>query len=241
VVVLLHGGFWRAVYGKSLMNDLAADIMARGWAAWNLEYRRLGTIPPGGWPGTFEDVAAGIDHLARMAGDAGLDAGRVVTVGHSAGGHLALWAAVRHKLSTLAPGDASGTSTATTAATPAAVKLVGAVALAPVSDLSEAWRLGLGGGVVSRLMGGGPDRYPERYAVGDPASTLPLGVPQVIVHGDRDGAVPVELSRRYAERAIAAGDRVTLVELPGVGHMELIDSSSKAWAVAAEHLASLLG
>lgn len=237
VVVLLHGGFWRALYGTSLMSELAADVVARGWAAWNLEYRRLGTIPPGGWPGTFEDVAAGIDHLGKVAGDAGLDAGRVATVGHSAGGHLALWAAARHKLVAGAPGAPSTAG----AVVPAAVELRGVVALAPVSDLAEAWRLGLGGGVVSRLMGGGPDRYPERYAVADPAAAVPLGVPQVIVHGDRDGAVPVELSRRYAERAIAAGDRVALLELPGVGHMELIDPSSQAWAMAADYLGLLLG
>ena len=227
VVVVLHGGFWRAMYTKSLMTPMSADMIDRGWAAWNLEYRRIGTIPSGGWPGTFDDVGAGIDHLATMAGEHRLDLGRVVTVGHSAGGHLALWAAGRAKLAADAPGAGN-------------LLLRGAVGLAPVADLVEANRLGLGGGVVPRLMGGTPEQHPERYAVGDPAKLLPMGVPQVLVHGDNDGAVPLSVSRGYVERAMAAGDPATLVELPGVGHMELIDPASQAWSATVVHLRRLL-
>jgi acetyl esterase/lipase len=231
VVVLLHGGFWRAMYTKSLMTPLAGDVVDRGWAAWNLEYRRLGTIPNGGWPGTFEDVGAGIDHLTTLARANHLDVDRVVAVGHSAGGHLALWAAGRGNLPPEAPG----------APAPAgSVRLCAAVGLAPVADLAEAARTGVGGGVVLRLVGGSPERYPERYAVADPAQLLPTGIPQVLVHGDNDGAVPLSLSRRYVQRAVAAGDRATLVELPGVGHMELIDPASSAWSATVVHLKRLL-
>lgn len=230
VVVLLHGGFWKAVYTKSLMTALAADIMERGWAAWNLEYRRIGSIPGGGWPGTFEDVGAGIDHLATVAGMHPLDLSRVVTVGHSAGGHLALWAAGRPKLPPEAPGAPAGPG----------VRVSGAIGLAPVADLAEAAAMGLGGGAVIRLLGGSPERRPERYAVADPARLLPLGVPQVLVHGDRDGAVPIVVSRHYVERAVAAGDPATLVELPGVGHMELIDPASAAWSSVLLHLRRLV-
>jgi pimeloyl-ACP methyl ester carboxylesterase len=109
-----------------------------------------------------------------------------------------------------------------------------------VSDLVEAARLGLGGGVVLRLMGGPPSRHPERYAVGDPAQLLPMGVPLVLVHGDVDGAVPLSLSRRYAEQARAAGDPVTLLELPGVAHMALIEPASAAWQATLPALRTLL-
>jgi len=235
-VVLLHGGFWKALYTKSLMTPLAADVIDRGWAAWNLEYRRVGGVPRGGWPETFEDVGAGIDHLATAARSFPLDLGRVVAVGHSAGGHLALWAAGRGRLPPGAPGAAEpGGSPGV-----AVVRVHGAVGLAPVSDLVEADRMGLGGGAVAKLMGGSPERHPDRYALADPARLLPLGVPQVLVHGDADGAVPVALSRHYVEQARAAGDDATLVELAGVNHMELIDPASAAWSATLLHLRRLL-
>jgi acetyl esterase/lipase len=256
VVILLHGGFWKAMYTKGLMTQLAADVMDRGWAAWNLEYRRLGGIPSGGWPATFEDVGAGIDHLASVAASFSLDLSRVVAVGHSAGGHLALWAAARGALPPGAPGapGALGADGAAGAAGPAgaagalgraggagvAVGLCGVVGLAPVSDLAEAARMGLGGGAVARLMGGPPARHPDRYAVADPAQLLPMGVAQVLVHGDRDGAVPIALSRHYIEQAQAAGDPAVLVELPDIGHMELIDPASPAWTATVVHLRRLL-
>ena len=101
--------------------------------------------------------------------------------------------------------------------------------------------MGLGGGAVLRLMGGPPERHPDRYSIADPAQLLPMGVPQVLVHGARrDGAVPIGLSRRYYEQAVAAGDRATLVELPEIGHMELIDPASTAWAATVVHLRRLL-
>jgi len=114
------------------------------------------------------------------------------------------------------------------------------VGLAPVADLAEAAELRLGGGVVPRLIGGPPERYPERYSVANPAQLLPIGVPQVLVHGDVDGAVPVTVSRHYVERAAAAGDPATLVELPGVAHMELIDPASPAWSATLLQLRRLL-
>jgi acetyl esterase/lipase len=226
VAVLLHGGFWRSTYGRGLMDGLAADLAARGWAAWNLEYRRVGPfgVGGGGWPGTFEDVAAGIDALAGPAGAAGLDLGRVVTVGHSAGGHLALWAAARPGLPDGAPG-----------ARPA-IAVTGAVALAGVCDLAAAARDRLGGSAVPALLGGRPERVPERYALASPAERLPLGVPQVLVHGGADRIVPVGQSRRYAAAARAAGDACELVELRGVDHFAVIDPRSPAWLAAVERL-----
>jgi acetyl esterase/lipase len=224
VAVVIHGGFWRSTFGSGLMDGLAADLAARGWAAWNLEYRRLGLLGGGGWPATFDDVAAGIDVLAGLAASRSLDLGRVVTVGHSAGGHLALWAAARPGLPDGAPG-----------ARPA-VAVTGAVSLAGVCDLAAAARDGVGGSAVRRLLGGGPERVPERYALASPAERLPLRVSQVLVHGDEDRLVPVEQSRRYAAAARAAGDACELVELPGVEHFALIDPRSPAWLAAAERM-----
>ena len=178
----------------------------------------------GGWPATFADVAAAIDHLAVVEGELPLDLDRVVTIGHSAGGHLALWAGARPGLPDGAPG-----------ARPA-VRVTHAVAQAGVSDLGEAARLGLGGGAVRRLLGGTPVERPEPYALGSPLERLPLGVPQLLVHGEEDDTVPVALSRRYAQAAAASGDRVDLSTLPGVAHFEHIDPSSQAWKIVTDWL-----
>lgn len=230
VVVLLHGGFWKRAYGLRLMHGLAADVAARGWAAWNLEYRRVGVLSGGGWPATFDDVAAGIDRLAGMARIHRLDLTRVVTVGHSAGGHLALWAAARPRLPDGSPGRL----------TPDSVIVTGAIGLGAVSDLESAARAGLGGGATVRLLGGPPGGHADRYAVASPFALLPLGVPQVLVHGCADDTVPVAMSERYAERSIALGDDATLVALPGVGHFEPIDPGTAAWGATADHIKALL-
>jgi acetyl esterase/lipase len=228
VVVLLHGGFWRGPYTKRLMRRLAAAVALRGWAAFNVEYRRVGPVGGGGgWPTTFEDVAAAIDHLGTVDG---LDTGRVVTCGHSAGGHLALWAAGRGRLPAGAPG-----------ARPIGVRVTGAVSLAGMPDLVRAAELGLGGGAAAALLGGTPDQVAERYRVASPAALLPLGVPQVLVHGLHDAVVPAALSAAYQQRASAAGDDAVFEPVTGAGHMALIEPSGGTWALVASQLARLLG
>ena len=215
VVVLIHGGFWRARYNLRLEDELVADLTSRGFAVWNLEYRRLGFRSRGGWPATFEDVAAGIDRLGQL--EEPLDTARVFAVGHSAGGHLAFWAAARRGL----PADAPGAEPA--------IRLAGAVAQAGVVDLREAHRLGLSRGVVRTLMGGPPGKLPQRYDVASPIERLPLGVPQLLVHGEADDVVPVQIARGYHQRAKEAGDPCELVSLPGLGHMEHLDPGPGAW------------
>jgi acetyl esterase/lipase len=207
VGVLIHGGYWRARYDRSLMDALAADLAAHGWAAWNLEYRRIGPGGTGGWPQTFEDVAAGIDHLAHV--DAPIDLGRVVAIGHSAGGQLALWAATRDQCQ---------------------VSVYRAVGQAAVSDLRAAARLRLSDGAAIELLGGTPEQVPERYAAASPAERLPLGVPVLLVHGAQDDTVPVAFSRDLHAAALAAGDRCDLVIGERDGHYEHIDPASSAWA-----------
>ena len=226
VAVVIHGGFWRDHWLRDSTDAIAIDLARRGWATWNLEYRRVGS--GGGWPATLEDVAFGIDHLAAAAADHPLDLERVAAIGHSAGGHLALWSAVRPHLSDGIPDPT------------AQVRLAGVVALAPVGDLEAGHSNGIGSNAVEDFLRRSPADGSERYDAADPARLLPLGIPQVVVHGVLDEAVPVEMSRRYVAAATAAGDRVTYEELADVGHMELIDPSHEAWPRAAALLDTLV-
>jgi acetyl esterase/lipase len=209
VAATLHGGYWRAKYSKRLMKAVCADLARRGFAAWNVEFRRLGRGQGGGWPATFDDVAAAIDHLAELDDDR-LDLGSVTAVGHSAGGQLALWAAARQD---------------------PRVPVRRVVAMAAVCDLAAArepaWE----------LLGGTPEQVPDRYAAADPMRLLPLGVPTLLVHGVEDETVPIARSRRYAEAAAAAGDEVGLIEPTPGGHRVHIDPRSGAWRAAADWIA----
>jgi acetyl esterase/lipase len=242
VVVLIHGGSWSKRYGKEVMRGLARDARRRGFAVWNIEYRRLGN--GGGWPHTFADVGAAIDHLRAL--DAALDLARVSVVGHSAGGHLALWAAGRSRLAPGAPGapatpgrrvDDGGAG-----AGRGEIRLVRAVALAGVCDLEGAYRR-WHGGAARALMGGSPQELPERFAIADPMAVVPLEMPVLLVHGVEDATVSVELSRSYARAAAAAGGSVELVELEGPQgyHRAHIDPRSSAWRIAAGWLEHAVG
>jgi acetyl esterase/lipase len=228
VVVLIHGGFWRAVYTKRLMNGLAEAVVERGWAAWNIEYRRLGFLGGGGgWPRTLSDVAAAIDHVAVM--DGAVDPTRVVTCGHSAGGQLALWAAARGRLRVGSPGDR------------VVVKVRGAVSLAGVVDLKEADRLGLGSDATAGFLGGHWEQQEERYRCSSPMALLPIGVPQVLVHGTQDAVVPPSMSENYESQATKHGDAVRYIPVDGVGHRDLIDPRGIGWTTAETELQHLIG
>ena len=204
VVVVIHGGFWKAEYDASLGRPMAASLVAEGWAAWNLEYRRVGN--GGGAPWTVDDVAAGIDALAHVD----LDLSTVVTLGHSAGGHLAVWAAGRGKFDRWPP----------------RVRVTAAISQAGVLDLTRGHQEGLGGGAVARMLGHapGPDDEPV-----DPIRQLPLDVPVWCVHGVDDDVVPISQSEAYVEAARALGAEAELVEVDG-DHYVVIDPTSAAWA-----------
>jgi len=222
VVVLIHGGYWRAAYTKHLMRALARAVVAQGWVAWNIEYRRIGLLGGGGgWPATFSDVAAAIDHLGTVRG---VDPTQVVALGHSAGGQLALWAAARPGLPEGAPGAAP------------ALRLRASIALAGVVDLEEGDRLGLGNGAVAAFLGGHPNREGERYRLASPAARLPLGVPHALVHGTADATVPLSMSEGYAARAAGCGDDVEFIAVPGASHRDLISPRSAAWAPTLSYL-----
>lgn len=206
-VVILHGGFWRERYGAELGEPLAQDLVARGWETVNVEYRRVGN--GGGFPQTFDDVHAAIELV-----EAG---GPVITLGHSAGGHLATWAAGR-----LETGSWSGE-----------VAITHVISQAGVLDLSAAYRAGLGSGAVHDLVGAGPED--QRFELVDPRRHVPLDAPVWALHAPDDGEVPISQSVDYVQAATAAGARAELVEVTG-GHFDLIDVDSSAWQAVIEIL-----
>ncbi|MEU6502830.1 alpha/beta hydrolase [Streptomyces californicus] len=270
LVVLLHGGAWRSPYDRAHVSPLADFLARRGFAVANVEYRRGGDDIPrqrdgaepgagsagpvaGRWPETFDDVAAALDAMPALASRElpGADVRRIVVSGHSAGGHLALWAAARHVLPEGSPWRL-----------PAPPSLRGVVALAPIADFATAVGLGVCGGAVTQLLGGeagavldgdagsvlggdagaalGGDAVAvERAAHADPGVLLPTGIATAIVHGVEDIVVPPAVSEAYVDAAARSGETVGLTLLGGVGHFPLIDPSADACAVVAEELAQL--
>ncbi|MCW5891870.1 MAG: alpha/beta hydrolase [bacterium] len=224
VVVVIHGGFWSSAQGLDVMTAACEALTYQGYATWNLEYRCLGD-PGGGWPGTFLDVGAGLDQLRAMARRQPIDLRRLVTLGHSAGGQLALWGAGRRWIREGELRDRR------------AIRVQGAVSLAGLVDLRQAWDLGFD--VVGKLLGGRPDEVPQRYDTASPAALLPLGVPQVLLHGRNDRVVPAQMSLDYQAVAVARGDQASLVSLDGVGHFELIEPETAGWAPVVEAVRQL--
>jgi acetyl esterase/lipase len=214
LALFLHGGFWRAAYDRRHTGPLAEALADSGFVVCTPEYRKVGQ-EGGGWPGTFDDVATAVQllpDLVAKATDGTADPDRVVLGGHSAGGHLALWAA----------STANRTESAKS-------RLLGVVSLAGVCDLASCYLQDLGNGAAAELMGGGPSELPDHYAQADPMQLLPARVPTKLVHGRSDDRVPWQQSSWYAAKAELAGDIVECTLLPGCGHFELIDPLSSAW------------
>ena len=210
LIVLIHGGFWRPAYDRTHLGPMSHALAAAGYMVAVPEYRRAGMAAEG-WTGTFDDIALAADRVAGIAGARGADTSAVTWAGHSAGGHLALWAAARPGL----PLSGAGSSWR------GPFHAAHVVALAACASLRLCAEWNLGGGAVLSLMGGGPQDVPERYAVADPAALPPPAVPVTLIHGTADERVPVSMSR-----AFGAG---TLIEIPGAGHFDLIDPESRAW------------
>lgn len=207
VVVVIHGGFWRSEYDLSLGRPLATSLAENGWDAYNLEYRRVGN--GGGWPATFDDVSNGIDALAGIDG---LDRSKVITLGHSAGGHLAVLAAGRSA---------------------ARAPVTAAISQAGVLDLAGARDENLGSGAVQAFMGDS-----DAYAQADPSSQIPVSVPVRCIHATDDGTVPISQSIGYVERARKAGADADLTRVEG-DHFVVIDPASQAWVRTLEILEAL--
>lgn len=221
VAVVVHGGFWRSYFTRRLMDRMCANLVERGWAAWNIEYRT--TANGGGYPATLHDVAQAIGLLELVAARHALAIDRTIAIGHSAGAQLALLAAARE------PAIALPEATAR-------VPITRVISLAGVLDLERSEELGLGIHAAHEFLGGAPAERPDRYAAASPARRLPLGVPVTLLHGDQDANVPIAMSEHYLELARAAGDDVELVRLPGADHFGFLDPANEAWAAAAERL-----
>ena len=219
LLMMIHGGFWQSAYDLKHTGPLCADLTGRGIVTCNIEYRRIGD-PGGGWPGTFQDISLASYRIPEILGsDPRVDKLRTLVMGHSAGGHLALWLVSRHKISKNSALYENRKS-----------PIVNAISLAGVADLRTAWKQKLGNGVVTRLMDGHPDQYPNRYDAGSPIELLPNGARQSLIHGALDNSVPVSQSELFERRATQMGDECSLVKLEGTGHFEAIDPESDAWS-----------
>lgn len=219
VVIVIHGGCWLEEYDLGYMSSFAEALTAAGIATWNIEYRRVGN-EGGGWPGTFQDVADGADHLVEIALEYPLDLDRLAAVGHSAGGHLALWLAGRKRLDVEDPLRGDGV-----------VALNGVVALAGISDLTSYAAPDGCGSAVPGLLGGEPPEVPYRVRRASPVEMLPFGIPETLVIGEHDTIVPAEQAHRFAEAARRMGDPVDVIEISGAGHFELVDPTHDAFGV----------
>jgi len=216
VVMNIHGGFWRAKYGLEHAGHLCAALTKKGIATWNLEYRRVGNAG-GGWPGSFEDVANGFRFLPQIARQYKLDVTRVLVMGHSAGGQLALCLAGHE---------------------PA---LARAVSLAGVVDLQRAVELHLSNDAVVEFLGGKPAEVAEHYQEADPMQVSIRKARQVLFCGTKDDVVPPDFSRKYSEVKSAKGENVKLVEIANADHYDVIDPRSEAWKQVEGAVTDLLG
>ena len=230
VIVLVHGGCWmpRAARYLAAMGD---ELKKDGIASWNIGYRRIGERG-GGWPGTYLDVGRAIDHLRDLAAPYKLDLNRVVVLGHSAGGHLAMWAGTRRRIDATSP-----------LFIPRPLPIRGVINLAGTIDMTaniarmeERCR----GPVVTDLMGGPPSAVPDRYKQVSANATLPLGVAQVLIWGEHEDFVPQSLAEQYVSAATGAGDRARLLVVPAAGHFETASPFTPAWPVVREAIRSLL-
>lgn len=225
VVLMVHGGCWHSdVADRRIMNWIAADLRARGIAVWNIDYRGVDRAG-GGYPGTFQDAAAAADALREQAARYRLDLAHVVAVGHSAGGHLALWLAGRPRLPAGSP-----------LRTADPLPIAAVVSLGGLPDLEEAARShnGCGNAVIGQLTGG-------HFADTSVPRLAPLGLPQVLINGADDGIIPVAYAEGYARPMRAAGDLVRVRMIPRTGHVELIAPESAAWAAAVAEIRGALG
>ncbi|WP_432252776.1 alpha/beta hydrolase [Streptomyces sp. HNM1019] len=238
LVLLFHGGAWRAPYDRRHVSPFAAFLAGRGLAVASVEYRRGGadSARAGRWPETFDDIAAAVDTvpgLARGLGLPGIDPDRVVLTGHSAGGHAVLWAAARHRLPSGTPWHLASPSPHR-----------GVVALAPIADLATARALDVCSGAVDELLqeegGGGDDELTVRLGLADPAALLPTAIPTTVVQGGTDIVVPAAVADAFAEAAARAGQDVRLIRSDG-GHFPPIDPTTPAAHTVAEEIARLAG
>jgi acetyl esterase/lipase len=231
VVAVIHGGCWIQYATTAYTAHLASALVKEGWATWNVEYRGAHE-PGGGWPGTFLDAGRAVDALREAARTYPLDLGRVIAMGHSAGGQLALWVAGRGRI-----------PRAGELHTDNPLPLRGVVSLAGIADM-RAYADGGPKDCVAgelRVMGGTPAQQPARYSAASPIELLPLGTPQVLVWGEEDSIVPERLFEDYEKRAKQAGDSVEIVRVKNAGHHELCSAEGAGWKQIVDAVRRLFG
>jgi len=204
VLLNIHGGYWRSRYDLTHAGHLCEALRAAGVATFNIEYRRVGNHG-GGWPGSFEDIRSAWRFVQQEHSRFHLDPDRLVVMGHSAGGQLALCLAA-HETSVRR-----------------------AISLAGVVDLKKGYALHLSNDAVAEFLGGKPEAVPEHYREADPMELHIPHVRQWLLHGKEDNTVPPEFSRDYVRQKKQAGEPVELLEIPHAGHFELIDPGSEAF------------
>ncbi len=232
VVVLIHGGCWTVQFGGiTQMRNLAGALVAQGIAVWNVEYRRYDE-EGGGYPGMYQDVATAVDRLKAEAKANRLDLTRIVAVGHSAGGHLAQWAASRHRLPQWSP-----------AWTKEPLRIPAVVSLGGLADLRNQAALIQSScdRSTAQLAGRPTAARPDVFADTSPAEMLPAGIRTVLIHGQHDSIAPLAVGEDYARRARAAGDAADVIELPGGSHYDEVAASSPSWKIVNREIRKALG
>lgn len=233
VVMIIHGGFWRDRFDLEQMNQMADALLSYGIASWNIEYRRVGQNG-GGWPGTLQDNASAAEFLKTIVKRYPIDLGRIILVGHSAGGHLALWLAAQHNV-----------SEKSILRDPQSLpEFRSVISLAGVSDLEmmhdiHQWEETLFGSVdnpTRELLEGRPDEYKNRYESSSPHALLPIGIPITLIHGSLDVNVPIGMSEHFQKLATNAGDIVVLKTIPSAEHFQLILPQNDPWSSLLESI-----
>jgi acetyl esterase/lipase len=232
VAVVIHGGCWKKFADLKNTVPMSDALRKAGIATWNIEYRRVDN-EGGGWPGTYRDIGTAVDYLRTIAGEYRLDLRHVVLVGHSAGGHLALWAAGRHRFAASSPLYMKNP-----------LPVSGVVDLAGPGRLQtlqpEHLRKVCGSVPVTQLLGGEFDQVPERLRDGSPSEMLPLGVPQILITGSLDWLIPPAFGDEYVALATKAGDKVDATVIEGAGHFEVIAPGTQAWPTVEKAVLSLI-
>ena len=229
VVVLIHGGYWRTPFDRALMAPLAEDLVSRGFAVWNIDYRRIGDGGGGeNWRATFDDVVAALELLSEIGAEHGADVDRIALAGHSAGGHLALWLASEFEVDAVV--SQAGVA-----------NLSDSVGVAASVGSAEEGLGVLDTPAAVELLGGTPKEVPDRYAFASPSALLPLGTPVLVLHGDQDTLLPLQHNKDFVALAKESGEDVELVVFPGVGHFELVDPKHESWARAVDFIDRHIG
>lgn len=229
LVIFIHGGCWLSAYNLDHVSTVAADLVKEGYAVWTPEYRRVGDVG-GGYPTTFKDVQTSVDYARTLADIYPLDLDRVVVMGHSAGGHLALWLATQPNFSK---------NSRLYNANPLALK--GVISLAGITDLAAYAKVENScSSAVSKLMGGNAEKMATRYYKNSPINLLPTNIPTRLVHGAIDNIVPLNQSESFAEKAKTKGEDVAIFTIEGGGHFDMVSPHSEAWKVVKRELKILM-